>query len=302
MNKPACGQKKISIMKNTFILLLLLASCNDRNASDATVSHAEQPTKTKVSSEDSTKIASYWEKANRSGLHSKAGLQYWDSILAIKPDSAYLWQQKAMPLYKARKYSVGKPFLAKAVEYDPKRYLSYSAFMKCLFSKEYEESIGEFMDVKERYGDSYVMDHTYNFYIALDYLQLNQFEKAKEFLEKSKAQQFTDFPNDSPEEACHYLDWFYLGIADFELGNFKEAIANFDMSLKVYTNFADAMYYKGASIYRSGKEEEGREWVVKARENAENTINEDQVFYEIYPYQVFHRLSPMSRIDPASGS
>ena len=51
--------------------------------------------------------------------------------------------------------------------------LEYSAFMKCLFSKEYEESIEEFMTVKEKYGDSYVMDHTHNFYIGLNYLQLN---------------------------------------------------------------------------------------------------------------------------------
>ena len=35
-----------------------------------------------------------------------------------KKDStiAYLWQQKAMPYFKARKYSIGKPFLDKAVQ------------------------------------------------------------------------------------------------------------------------------------------------------------------------------------------
>ncbi|MGP1993916.1 tetratricopeptide repeat protein [Zobellia laminariae] len=259
------------------------------------MSSPENPSKKKLSSEDSSKITIYWEKATHSGLHSQARQQYLDSILAITPDSAFFWQQKAMPLYKDRKYSLAKPFLAKAVEHNPKSYLNYSAFMKCLFSKEYEESIAEFIEVKERYGDSYVMDHTYNFYIGLNYLQLNKFRKAKEFLEKSKVQQFADFPDDQPEEACHYLDWFYLGIADFELGDYEKAIENFDISLKVYANFADAMYYKGASLYRSGREEKGGEWIKKARENAENTINEDQVFYEIYPYQVFHRLSPLSR-------
>ena len=284
-------------MKNVFILLLLLASCSDKKMAEANFSSAEDPIKIKLSPEDSTKIADHWKKANQSGLHSRARQQYLDSILAIKPDSAYFWQQKAMPLYKARKYSVGKPFLAKAVEYDPKNYLNYSAFMKCLFSKEYEESITEFMEVKERFGDSYVMDHTYNFYIGLDYLQLNQFEKAKAFLVKSRDQQFADFPDDPPEEACHYIDWFYLGIAEYELGNYEEAIKNLDMSLKVYTNFADAMYYKAASLYRSGNQEDAKIWMEKVRENVENTINEDQVVYEVYPYQVFHGLSPLSRMD-----
>ena len=32
---------------------------------------------------------------------------YLDSALALTPENAYLWQQKAMPLFKARKYEVG---------------------------------------------------------------------------------------------------------------------------------------------------------------------------------------------------
>lgn len=282
-------------MKKLLLLFLILASCIDKNESEIKATSKEKKETVKLSPEDASQIAAYWEKTSHSGMYTQARQQYLDSILAIKPDSAFFWQQKAMPLYKARKYDVGKPFLAKAVEHDTKSYLDYSAFMKCIFSKEYDESIAEFMEAKEKFGDSYVMDHTYNFYIGLDYLQLNEFEKAKEFLEKSKQQQFSDFPDDPPHEACHYLDWFYLGIADFELGNYQKAVSNFDMSLKVYTNFADAMYYRGASLYRWGREEEGREWIKNARENAENTINEDQVFYEIYPYQVFHRLSPLSK-------
>ena len=282
----------------SFLLLLpsvlLIYGCNSEKKVN-TPSDSDQHTTEKLSSEDSLKIAKFWDKANHVGLYSQARQLYLDSILEIKPDSAYFWQQKAMPLYKARKYSLGKPFLAKAVAYDPKRWLSYSAFMKCLFSKQYEASIAEFEIVKKQYGDSYVMDHTYNFYMALNYLQLNKFKEAKKFLELSKAQQFNDFPEDLPHEACHYLDWFYLGIADYELENYKKAIDNFKMALKVYVNFADAMYYTGASYYKDGQEEEAHDWIIKARENAENTINEDQVFYEIYPYQLFHKLSPLSR-------
>ena len=279
-------------MKKVFLVFLILASCTSKK--DANLSETSVTEKIKISVEDSIKIARYLARANKVGLYSITRQKYLDSALIIKPDSAYFWQQKAMPLYKERKFSLGKPFLAKAAEHDPKSYLDYSGFMKCLFSNEYQESIDELMRVKELYGEGYVMDHTYNFYIGLDYLQLNEFDKAKEFLEKSKVQQFKDFPNDEPEEACHYLDWFYLGVADYELENYESAVANFDMSLKVYKNFADALHFKAICTYQLGQKEEAKEIMGLAKTNNQNTINEDQVFYVIYPYQVFHKLSPIS--------
>lgn len=283
-------------MRHLFYLILVaLVSCKGKNSDATSQVVLEEKVALKISQEDLAKVDGYVKKAWGSDMYSVKYQVYLDSALAIKPDSAYLWQQKAMPLYKARKYSLGKPFLQKAVEHDPKSYLDYSAFMKCIFSKEYEESITEFSEVKERFGDSYVMDHTYNFYIGLNYLQLNKFDKAKEYLVKSKEQQFLDFPKDSPEEACHYLDWFYLGIVEHELENYEEAIRNFNMALKVYTNFGDAMYYKAFSLLALNRAEAAQTTYKMAFENNINTINEDNVFYEVYPYQIFHRLSPMVR-------
>ena len=277
------------------VVLALMISCKGETSDAVPEVDTAKRVSIKVSQEGLVKIDTYFKKAWDSGMYSSKYQTYIDSALMIKPDSAYLWQQKAMPLYKARKYSLGKPFLKKAVEYDAKGNLDYSGFMKCIFSKEYEESIIELLEAKKRFGDGYVMDHTYNFYIGLNHLQLNQFEKAKEFLSKSKKQQFLDFPNDAPEEACHYLDWFYLGIAEHELGNYEEAVLCFDMSLMVYTNFGDAMYYKAYSQLSLSLDDAAQNTYELAFENKLNTINEDNVFYEVYPYQIFHKLSPIAR-------
>ncbi|MDF4203953.1 tetratricopeptide repeat protein [Maribacter sp. SA7] len=281
-------------MKRYIVLLFIISSCNFSSKKEDVVKDDTEVEEKVLSGIDSMHIREYVEKSFQSPMHSLEHQQYLDSALTIVPESAWLWQQKAMPLYKARKYQLGKPFLDKAVEYAPEKYLDYSGFVRCIFSKDYIKSISEFMRAKKEFGDGYVMDHTYNFYIGLDYLQLNKFSKAKEFLLLSKEQQFRDFPNDPPQEACHYLDWYYLGIADFELGNYEEAIASFDMSLKVYDNFADALYFRGRSMTKLG-DEEGAEWEKKAFENGDNTINEDNVIYEIYPYQLFHKLNASER-------
>ncbi len=282
-------------MKKYLILLLGIASCSVSTKDQKNSNIDEKTNIVALTVQDSARIKAFIAKAFNAPLHSMEHQQYLDSALLVQPDNAWLWQQKAMPLYKARKYQLGKPFLEKAVELDPKKWLDHSGFMKCIFSKDYLKSISELIKAKNDYGDGYVMDHTYNFYIALDYLQLNEFSKAKEFLLKSKEQQFADFPNDLPQQACHYLDWYYLGIADFELGNYQEAITSFDMALKGYDNFADALYFKGRSMTKMGNLEEGVQWEKKAFENGENSFNEDNAIYEIYPYQVFHKLNESVR-------
>ncbi len=281
-------------MKKYVLLMLLAVSCSTPKA-DKENGEEGSVEKVQLSGMDSIRLKGFVTEAFKAPLHSREHQQLLDSALAIQPDNAWLWQQKAMPLYKTRKYQLGKPFLEKAVANDPKKYLDYSAFMKCIFSKDYIKSIAEFLQAIQDYGDGYVMDHTYNFYIGLNYLQLNEFKKAKEFLLKSKQQQFVDFPNDPPQEACHYLDWFYLGIADFELGNYTDAITSFDMALKVYANFADALYFKGRSLVKLGNLEEGEKLEKFAFENGQNSFNEANAIYEIYPYQVFHKLNERVR-------
>ncbi|WP_317044770.1 hypothetical protein [Olleya sp. Bg11-27] len=89
-----------------------------------------------------------------------------------------------MPYFKAKKYEVGMTYLDKAVLYKPERWLSYRAFIKCIFAKTYKSAIVDFEECIKREGNTYVMDHTYRFYIALSYLQLNEFEKAENLLKK----------------------------------------------------------------------------------------------------------------------
>ena len=196
---------------------------------------------------------------------------------------AYLWQQKAMPLFKARKYEAGMIFLDKAVKYDESHWLDYRAFIKCIFAKTYKEAIIDFEKCKARVGNSYVMDHTYDFHIALSYLQLNEFEKAESIFKKDTDEQAKKYGE------AHHLDLFYYGISLFEQQKFKDAIIVFNRALKQYPQFSDVKYYKYVSMMRSDQPIEICDVVfdeAKADLKAGYTINEDQIYYEMYPYQI----------------
>lgn len=210
-----------------------------------------------------------------------------DNGLAKDSTIAYLWQQKAMPYFKARKYEVGMKFQDKAVMYDRKGQQDYRAFIKCIFAKNYKDAIADFEDYKKTFGNHYVMDHTYDFYIAISYLQLNEFEKSERLL--------TGYVNDLEAELgkdwLHPTALFYLGIAKFELKKYKAAIVEFDRALKIYADFSDVKYYKSICLMNLGKKDEAKEVFTEYIENSRNgfTINEDNVVYEMYPYQVRKR-------------
>lgn len=197
---------------------------------------------------------------------------------------SYFWQQKAMPYFKAGKYSVGMKYLDKAVELNKMRYLSYRAFMKCIFSKDYEGAIEDFDAIKAIEGNSIVMDHSYDFYTALSYLQLNEFEKAEQLFRKDIDTQVEEWG----EGEYHHLSVFYLGVCLYELEKWEEAIQVFDQTLEKYPQFSDAMYYKATSLTNLNGFEEASEMFEKAKLNGEkgNTISEDNSLYERYPYQV----------------
>ncbi|CAM3668206.1 tetratricopeptide repeat protein [Flavobacterium gelidilacus] len=264
-------------MKYLFLLFVLFTqSCNSQNSNLPKVDKEKQQA---IIDEHLTNCATKY--------NYNYAMDKWQECLdkGLEKDStiAYLWQQKAMPLFKARKYEAGMVFLDKAVKYDEARWLDYRAFIKCIFAKTYKEAIVDFEKCKARVGNSYVMDHSYDFHIALSYLQLNDFKKAESIFKKD-----TDEQAKKHGEA-HHLDLFYYGISLHEQQKFKEAITVFDRALKQYPQFSDVKYYKALAMYRNDESKEVTDALfkeAKADLEAGYTINEDQIYYEMYPYQI----------------
>ena len=204
----------------------------------------------------------------------------------IQADStiAYLYQQKAMPLIKQGKYEIGLSLLDKAVKFDRQKWQDYRAFVKCIFAKRYRDAIVDFNDCKQRFGDAYVMDHSYDFYLGLSYLQLNEFKKAEETFKSD----YDYIIKTKGKDWLHHLDLFYFGIAKYELRKYEEAIELFNMALEIYPKFSDVQAYKAICLNKLGKRNEAIELDKLAELNgkAGNSINEDNVDYERYPYQI----------------
>lgn len=258
------------------LLLALLTLCNAQ----------DNPFERPISISDSIKLKRILDSLDNAPMFSLRRQRYYDSALAIKPWKAGWWQQKAMTVMKQKKYDLGMSFLDSAVKYDTKyhRYLEYRAFMKCIFQKSYREAIKDFDLMLSYNGNLSVMDHSYYFYKGLCYLQLNEPDSCVYFINLS----IDDSRKKQGANMVHHLEWFYMGIAYYEQENYPAAIACFDSSLKIYTQFSDAQYYRGICLYRQGKPAEAVDDIKAAaiNFNAGYTINEDNAVHEEYPYQV----------------
>jgi len=91
---------------------------------------------------------------------------------------------------------------------------------------------------------------------------------------------------------AHFMNWFYLGIAWFEKENNTKAIYCFDKCLEQYKSFSDAKYYKAYCLTRINKRVEAKALIIEADADFKKgyTINEDNVIYESYPYQINQRF------------
>lgn len=237
-----------------------------------------------LSAPDSIRLRRYKDTLNHTRLFSYKRQQYWDSALSVCPHKAYYWQQKGMPLLKQHKYELALPSLDSAVKYDPVAYTEYRAFCKCIFIKSYRSAITDFEAAERISPGAGVMDHTYDFYKGLCYLQLDMFDSAYYCIQKSIAGQ----QKAHGESWVHYIELFYLGIVYYEKGDLQNAIASFDKSLLQYKRFSDAKYYKALCLVQLHRNKEALTTILEAADDLKEgyTINEDNVYYEIYPYQI----------------
>lgn len=215
-------------------------------------------------------------------------MQGWDDAInkGLQEDStiALLWQRKALPYWKTKKYELAVLYYDKAVLYDRINYLGRRGYLKCIFQRDYRGAIADMETAEKEYGYGYQNDHSYAFYIALCYLQLNEFGTAEQILQKD----FDKTIRERGEDWIHFLELFYMGAIQYELRNYDKAIGYFDKTLHTYTNFSDAKYYKGLCLLALGERTKAELLMREGKRDFEQgySINEDDAVYETYPYQV----------------
>lgn len=210
--------------------------------------------------------------------------QYCDSLIAACPTFAYAYQQKAMPLLKTGKYQQTFVLLNQAVALDPKSWLAYRGFVKCIFTKDYDGALVDFEQAARLKPNGREMDHTYPFFRGLCQLELGRFARAEAEFNRDLAQQRgADGKGD-----VHFNTLLYVGIAYLEMKKHDLAATHLQQCLRAYPQHPEANYYAALVARAQGDEAAAQQYLATAQKALLGgyRLNEDNIFYTNYPRQI----------------
>ena len=112
---------------------------------------------------------------------------------------------------------------------------------------------------------------------------MNEFANAEALLKKYNDELYND-----RAALEHHTALFYYGISLYEQQKYQEALVPFDKALGIYTQFSDVKYYKAICLARLGETAESQQLLEAAKKDYKDgyMLNEDNVVYETYPYQI----------------
>lgn len=218
-------------------------------------------------------------------MYNNAAWQtYCDSIIALCPNIATAYQHKAVPFIKNGEYEKAFALNDKAVALDPKGYMAYRGFLKCIFTKDYKGALSDFKKAQEITPDGVEMDHTYEFYEGLCNLELGNYPEAQSNFQKDILIQNGGNEN----ETVHFNTLLYFGILYFETKNYNKAEEYLQKCLAIYKNLPEANYYLALVYKTENNIQLKKKYLEIAKQSIKDgyRMNEDNMYYANYPYQI----------------
>lgn len=210
--------------------------------------------------------------------------QYCDSLITICPNIAVAYREKAIPLIKDGKFEEAFALEDKAVALDPKQWLAYRGFLKCIFAKDYEGALLDFQAAAQLTPNGVEMDHTYPFFEGLCNLELGRYAQAEANFQRDMQQQ----RGPSGQRDIHFNTLFYVGVLYYEMQQYGPAATYLDRCLRAYSQHPDANYYLALVHRAQGNEPLARRHLDLARQALAKgyLLNEDNLYYSNYPHQI----------------
>jgi tetratricopeptide (TPR) repeat protein len=220
---------------------------------------------------------------NSAHLHSYNS-QAWqdclDSLIRICPNIAEAYREKAIPYIKGGDWGKAMPLEDKAVSLDPENVMDYRAFLKAIFTKDYEGAIADFDAAEKLHPQNFVMDHSYHFFRGICHLAMGNLDKAETFLLKDIAVQSSSKP--------HFNSLWYCGVLYLEMKNYEKAERYLIDCVAQYESHPDANYYLAMTYLALNNKDLAKKYLLMAQNGLKNgyTHNEDNRFYANYPYEI----------------
>ncbi len=221
------------------------------------------------------------EKRFRLAEHSQGFYlsQTMFEILKLQnPDYSDVYFEQSVAFNKRGEYVKGFELLDKAVELDPKLHLGYRGWIKLRKLRDFDNALSDFNRL-----DSL----TPNFADApwgenIDFLRGECHFGKKDY--HKAIESFNLNVKNNKEDWVDIHTFVYLGLCEYELGNYEKSILEFQRALKQLEHVPESYFGIAKAYQKLGQLEKAKENVLKAEKNIDNKREDiyNEFLNEIY--------------------
>lgn len=221
-----------------------------------------------------------WWNAKSNREKSDFFLTFNDFERAIKYDqnNSEAWMEYSVQFNKAGDFEKGFHYLDKAVELDPKLHLGYRAWIRLRKMRDYDKALIDF-DKLDNLTPNFVdapWGEDIDFLRGECYFGKKEYKKAIELFNRNienKGEDWTDI-----------YAFVYLGLCQYELGNYKESINEFQRALTQSTNIPESYFGMAKSYQKLGEIAKAKENILKSEAHIGSKRNDvyNELLNEIY--------------------
>ncbi len=177
------------------------------------------------------------------------------------PDDSDIYFSQSIAFNKYGHHDKGFELLDQAVALEPKKHLGYRGYMKLRFLRDFDGALADFDQL-----DSL----TPNFNDApwgenIDFLRGEYYYGKKEY--QKAIDRFNLNIKNQSEEWADIHSFVYLGMCEYELGNYQKAIIELNRTLAQSDKTPEAYFYL-AKVYKAMDSlPQARKYIIKAKEN-----------------------------------
>lgn len=196
----------------------------------------------------------------------------YDAAIELNQDNSDAWMERSVSINKAGNFNKGFEYLDKAIELEPAKHLGYRGWIRLRKMRDYDKALIDFNRLDSLTTN--VVDAPWgediDFLRGECYYGKRDYQKAIELFNLSIKNQKEDWAD------VH--SFVYLGLCEYQLGNYEKSISEYQRGLKQSKNMPESYFGMAKAYQKLGEIEKATENILKTEENI--SYKRDDVYNE----------------------
>lgn len=207
-------------------------------------------------------VTIWWNiKSDREKSNFFAEVHDYETAIEYDQDNSDAWMERSVSFNKAGDFKQGFEYLNKAVELNPSSHLGYRGWIRLRKMRDYDKALADF-DRLDSLTPNFVdapWGEDIDFLRGECYFGKKDYQKAIELFNRNIKNQKEDWAD------IH--SFVYLGLCEYELRNYKKAVAEFQRALNQTENVPESYFGMAKSYQKLGQTEKAKKSILEAENN-----------------------------------